>query len=44
MFPAFADSNAGSGGGAALNPWSTLTITADMDIASNHTFVPGLKS
>ena len=44
MFPALADSNAGSGGGVALNPWSTMTITADMDIASNQTLIPCLKS
>jgi hypothetical protein len=31
-------------GGVALNPWSTMTVTADMDITSNHTLVPGLKS
>ena len=31
-------------GGMALNPWSTMTITADMDITSNQTLVPGLKS
>lgn len=31
-------------GGVALNPWSTMTITADMDITSNQTLVPGLKS
>jgi F plasmid transfer operon protein TraF len=31
-------------GGVAVNPWSTMTITADMDITSNQTFVPGLKS
>jgi hypothetical protein len=31
-------------GGVALNPWSTMTMTADMDITSNPTFVPGLKS
>jgi hypothetical protein len=31
-------------GGMALNPWSTMTLTADMDITSNQTFVPGLKS
>ena len=27
-----------------MNPWSTMTITADMDITSNQTLVPGLKS
>ena len=31
-------------GGIAVNPWSTMTMTADMDITSNHTLVPGLKS
>jgi long-subunit fatty acid transport protein len=31
-------------GGVGLNPWSTMTITADMDITSNQTLVPGLKS
>lgn len=31
-------------GGVAMNPWSTMTITADMDITSNQTLVPGLKS
>jgi hypothetical protein len=31
-------------GGVAINPWSTMTITADMDITSNQTLVPGLKS
>lgn len=31
-------------GGVAVNPWSTMTITADMDITSNQTLVPGLKS
>ncbi len=31
-------------GGMAVNPWSTMTITADMDITSNHTLTPGLKS
>jgi hypothetical protein len=31
-------------GGVALNPWSTMTITADMDITSNQTLTPGLKS
>jgi hypothetical protein len=31
-------------GGMAVNPWSTLTLTADMDVTSNKTFVPGLKS
>lgn len=31
-------------GGVAVNPWSTMTITADMDITSNKTLTPGLKS
>lgn len=31
-------------GGMAVNPWSTLTLTADMDATSNKTFVPGQKS
>lgn len=31
-------------GGMALNPWSTLTLTADMDVTSNKTFVPDQKS
>jgi hypothetical protein len=31
-------------GGVAVNPWSTMTITADMDITSNQTLTPGLKS
>ncbi|MEO8339738.1 MAG: conjugal transfer protein TraF [Nitrospirota bacterium] len=31
-------------GGVAMNPWSTMTITADMDITSNQTLIPGLKS
>jgi hypothetical protein len=31
-------------GGMAVNPWPTMTITADMDITSNQTLVPGLKS
>lgn len=31
-------------GGVAISPWSTMTITADMDITSNQTLVPGLKS
>lgn len=31
-------------GGVAVNPWSTMTLTADMDITSNQTLVPGLKS
>ncbi|MCS6284779.1 MAG: conjugal transfer protein TraF [Nitrospira sp.] len=31
-------------GGVAVNPYSSLTITADMDATSNKTFVPGIKS
>jgi F plasmid transfer operon, TraF, protein len=31
-------------GGVAVNPWSTMTITADMDITANQTLVPDLKS
>ena len=31
-------------GGIAVNPWSTMTITTDMDITANQTLVPGLKS
>ena len=31
-------------GGIAVNPYSTLTLTADMDVTSNRTLVPGLKS
>jgi hypothetical protein len=31
-------------GGLALNPWSTLTLTADVDITKNKTLVPGVKS
>ena len=31
-------------GGVAVSPWSTMTITADMDITSNQTLLPGLKS
>ncbi len=31
-------------GGMAVNPWSTLTLTADVDATSNRTFVPGQKS
>lgn len=30
--------------GVALNPYSTLTLTADVDATSNKTFVPGLKN
>src|SRR5215204_1238175 len=31
-------------GGMAVNPWSSLTLTADMDVTSNKTFVPRQKS
>jgi hypothetical protein len=31
-------------GGVAINPYSSLTLTADMDATSNKTFVPGQKS
>ena len=31
-------------GGVAVNPYPSLTITSDVDITSNRTFVPGLKS
>lgn len=31
-------------GGVAVNPYSSLTLTADMDATSNRTFVPGVKS
>jgi hypothetical protein len=31
-------------GGIALNPYSTLTLTADVDITSNKTILPGVKS
>jgi F plasmid transfer operon, TraF, protein len=31
-------------GGIALNPYSSLTLTADVDATSNKTFVPGVKS
>ena len=30
--------------GLAVNPYSTLTLTADVDATSNKTFVPGVKS
>ncbi|MGH7147049.1 MAG: conjugal transfer protein TraF [Nitrospiraceae bacterium] len=30
--------------GVALNPYSSLTFTADVDATSNKTFVPGVKS
>ena len=31
-------------GGVAINPYSSLTLTADVDVTSNKTFVPGIKS
>ncbi len=31
-------------GGIAINPYSSLTLTADVDATSNKTFVPGVKS
>jgi len=31
-------------GGMAVNPYSTLTLSADVDILSNNTLVPGVKS
>jgi hypothetical protein len=31
-------------GGVAVNPYSSLTLTADVDATSNKTFVPGVKS
>jgi hypothetical protein len=31
-------------GGMAVNPYASLTLTADMDATSNKTFVPGQKS
>jgi len=31
-------------GGIAVNPYSSLTLTADVDATSNRTFVPGVKS
>jgi len=31
-------------GGVAVNPYSSLTLTADVDVTSNKTFVPGVKS
>ena len=30
--------------GVAINPYSTLTLTADVDATSNKTFVPGVKN
>ena len=31
-------------GGVAVNPYSSLTLTSDVDITSNKTLVPGVKS
>ena len=31
-------------GGVAVNPYSSLTLTADVDVTSNKTFIPGVKS
>jgi len=31
-------------GGMAINPYSTLTLSADVDVTSNKTLVPGVKS
>jgi len=31
-------------GGMAVNPYSTLTLTADVDVTSNKTLVPGVKN
>ena len=31
-------------GGVAVKPYSSLTLTADVDVTSNKTFVPGIKS
>lgn len=30
--------------GVAMNPYSSLTLTADVDVTSNKTFVPGVKN
>jgi hypothetical protein len=30
--------------GVALNPWDTLTLTADVDVTKNKTLVPDIKS
>lgn len=30
--------------GVAINPYSSLTLTADVDVTSNKTFVPGVKN
>ncbi|HEY5626531.1 MAG TPA: conjugal transfer protein TraF [Nitrospira sp.] len=31
-------------GGVAVNPYSSLTLTADVDVTSNTTVIPGVKS
>lgn len=31
-------------GGVAVNPWETLTLTADMDVTKNRTLTPDIKS
>lgn len=31
-------------GGVAINPWETLTVTADVDITKNKTLIPDIKS
>jgi hypothetical protein len=31
-------------GGVAVNPYSSLTLTTDVDVTSNKTFIPGIKS
>ena len=31
-------------GGMAINPYSSLTLSADVDVTSNKTLVPGVKS
>lgn len=31
-------------GGIAVNPYASLTLTADVDATSNKTFIPGVKS
>jgi hypothetical protein len=31
-------------GGVAVNPYSSLTLTTDVDATSNKTFIPGVKS
>src|SRR5512134_2455628 len=49
--PTFDDVNGGElklgpqvRGDVAVNPYSSLTLTADVDATSNRTFVPGIKS